>query len=504
MKLTNQQVNTMAKGDPEIAGYFHTLLSVIESQALQIANQDEQIARQSEQIATQAQKIEKLENRVQELERQLGQNSNNSSKPPSSDGYRKPANLRTSGGKKGAPKGHDGSTLRFVEQPDEIVFHSLSTCRGCSASLEAVANEAYEKRQVFDIPPPGVVITEHRAEKKCCPACGLRQSAPFPARVTAPTQYGDGFTAWMTYLHVYQLLPLERIAQLFADLTGYRPSEATLLSSLETMYQSLEYAEQMIRSELFRKLVVHSDETSCRIDGKNHWIHAVSDPRWTLLGVHRSRGSKAMDELTFMPLYTGTVVHDCYSSYFKDGYVFEHALCNAHLLRECQGIVEYDRHDWAAQMKDLLQNAWKTALAAREGQVPVAPDVILAYERRYDDILLKGESEWSQDIVRDKTGPKGRKIKSKAANLGERFKLHKRSILRFLWNVHIPFDNNQAERDLRMVKVKQKISGTFRTINGAKIFARLRSVVSTLIKQGRHILGSLTLALRNSFSFLAT
>jgi len=208
MELTPQYVNKICKGDQEIASYFNALLSVIDKQAEQ---------------------IEKLEKRVHELERQIGQNSNNSSKPPSSDGLRKPTNLRTPGGKKGGPKGHEGHTLRFAI-PDEVVIHSVTTCGRCSHTLDNVPAQNVERRQVFDLPPPRVAITEHWIHKKCCPYCGLVQQGHFPERVNAPTQYGDGFAAWTAYLHGYQLLPLERIAQLFEDLTSYRPSEATLLS----------------------------------------------------------------------------------------------------------------------------------------------------------------------------------------------------------------------------------------------------------------------------------
>lgn len=473
MKLTPEQVNTICKGDQEIAGYFNALLTVVSN----------------------------LEKRVHELERQLGQNSNNSSKPPSSDGLRKPTNLRTPGGKKGAPKGHDGTTLLSIDKPDEIIIHTLSTCTGCSSSLDTVKSQGYEKRQVFDLPPPRIWVTEHRAEKKCCPQCGLGQRASFPERINGLTQYGDGFTAWTAYLHAYQMLPLNRISRLFAELTGYGPSEATLLSSLQNMFSSLAEPEQTIRAQLLQKSVVHADETGCRIEGKTNWMHVISDPKWTLLGVHSKRGNQAMDELCFLPFYKGNVVHDCLAAYFKDHYSFGHAICNAHLLRECQGIAEHDGHEWAQRMKELLQESWKLAQASRHKQIPLDEDVIQAIKEIYDDILESGMIEWAQDSVKAKRGQRGRKAKSKAANLGERLMLHKASILRFLWDAYIPFDNNQAERDLRMVKVKQKVSGTFRTESGARIFARMRSVISTLLKQDSPVLFSLTNALRNQFSF---
>lgn len=473
MEMTPEQVLHISKGDVEIANFISSLL----------------------------QRIDVLEKRVHDLERQLGQNSSNSSKPPSSDGFRKPTNLRTPGGKKGAPKGHYGHTLRFAENPDEIVTHPLTTCTHCSASLEGVTSHDYEKRQVFDLPSPRVVVIEHRIEKKCCPHCGFESQARFPKDVIAPTQYGHGFGAWTAYLSVYQLLPLERIAQLFSDLTGYRPSEATLLSHLQRMSDSLEPAEQTIRERLLKSPLVHADETGIRVEGKTQWMHNVSNANWTLLGIHPKRGSEGMNSLGVLPFYRETVVHDCFTTYFKDIYSFKHALCNAHLLRECQGIAEYDGHQWPSRMKELLQDCWKLAKTSRQSEVPLTEQVIQTIRKRYDEILEDGKNEWVKDTVRAKTGPRGRKIKSKAANLGERFLTYKESILRFLWDDQVPFDNNQAERDIRMIKIKAKVSGSFRKEYGATMFARIRSVISTLLKQNRPILHSLAHAMHGTLEF---
>lgn len=475
MKLTPDQVMTICKGDQEIAAFVQTLLDTIEKQAA---------------------RIEQLENRVHELERQLGSNSNNSSKPPSSDGLRKPTNLRTPGGKKGAPKGHPGSTFRMVENPDEVVLHRLFCCPDCQHSLTEEESQTYEKRQVLELPSPRIVTTEHRAEKKYCSHCHRMQRASFPDHVKAPVQYGSSLAAWTVYLHAYQLLPLDRIAQLFEDLTGHRPSEATLLAMLETSHQAMEPVEQTITERLLGKAKLHADETGCRVEGKTQWMHVASDEAYTLLRFDAKRGATAMDAIGLLPRYAGTVIHDCMQAYFNTKYTFQHALCNAHLLRECQGIAQYDHHAWPLQIIDLLKESWRLARASREAETPMKPEVIQAIQTRYDAILESGKHEWELDVVRIKTGTRGRKIKSKAANLGERLSLHKEAILSFLWRPHIPFDNNQAERDLRMVKVKQKISGTFRTKDGAKIFARLRSVVSTVIKQKLPVLASLSRALQ--------
>jgi transposase len=473
MKLSPDQVLTICKGDPEIAAFVQSLLDMNEKQA---------------------ERIQQLENRIHELERQVALQSHNSSKPPSSDGLRKPTNLRTPGGKKGAPKGHPGTTLHFVTDPDHIIVCELTVCPDCSGSLADVASAGMEQRQVFDLPFPRMETTEFRAEKRYCAHCQRMQRAAFPARVTAPVQYGIGLTAWTVYLHAYHMLPLDRIAQLVKDLTTYRPSEGTLLSFLETAFDVLAPVEQTIEERLLKQVKVHADETGCRVAGKTKWMHVISDEAYTRLHVHAKRGGVAIDAIGILPRYTGTVVHDCMSGYFKERYPFKHALCNAHLLRECIGIAEHDGHKWAQQMTDLLKECWQLAVASRHRQMPLNPGVIDSLRKRYDTILEDGEREWTQDQVRTKTCTKGREIKSKAGNLGGRLSLHKEAILSFLWRPCIPFDNNQAERDLRMVKVKQKVSGAFRTEQGAKIFARLRGVVSTLIKQRLPVLSSLSQA----------
>lgn len=489
VKLTPNQVHTMSKGDPEIADYFNSLFHVIAEQA-------QQIERQNEQLEKQALKIEILEKRVHELERQLGSNSSNSSKPPSSDGLRKPVNLRTPGGKKGAPKGHRGETLCQVEHPDEVVVLPLHICPDCQSALTNSERKSVEKRQVFELPPPSVFVTEFQAEKAYCPHCRCMQRASFPESVKAPAQYGDSWAAWTVYLHAYQLLPLDRITRLFQDLTRHRPSEASLLSMLEKASKTLHPVEQTLIDRLQGSSTVHADETGCRVNGKTQWMHVVSNEKYTLLRFHSQRGSKAMDTHGFLPRYTGTVVHDCMQGYFKDHYTFGHALCNVHLLRECKGITEHDGHVWAKQMGELLKESWQLASASRQAKTPLSAAVIEGLLARYDTILEAGQLEWTKDPVRTKTGTRGRKIKSKAGNLGERLLLHKMAVLSFLWRPEIPFDNNQAERDLRMVKVKQKISGAFRTSAGADIFARLRSVVSTLIKHELSVLPSLSHSLR--------
>lgn len=480
MKLNSDQILDISKGDKEIAAFITMLAQTIEKQA---------------------QRIEQLETRVKELERQLGQNSKNSSKPPSSDGLRKPTNLRKSGGKKGAPTGHEGTTLRFTNTPDTITIHPILTCQGCQHPLENAPVLGYEKRQVFDLPAPRVVVTEHQTQKKVCLHCGCISQAAFPTKVKAPVQYGPGFAAMTAYLHGMQLLPLERIGQLLHDLTGMRPSEATLLGFIRDMSEAMEPVLTQIKGQLLNAPVVHADETGFRVEGRGHWLHVVSNPDWTLLDIHANRGKQAIEALGFLPVYSGIVVHDCFRTYFNADYSFEHALCNAHLLRECLGIEAYDRQHWATLMREFQQESWEVVKGARLTGIPLEEEVMHAMEQRYDDILAEGRPEWTRTESITPVSGKGRTKKSKAANLGERFQLHKEAILRFIRDEHVPFDNNQAERDIRMAKVKLKVSGSFRTLRYAEHFARIRSVISTLGKQRYPILLSLAFAFRRQFSF---
>jgi transposase len=475
--FTTDQVNAICKGDPEIAKHFHALLAIIDEQAKQ---------------------IQSLTQRVHELERQLNQNSNNSSKPPSSDGFRKlPKSSRVPGGKKGAPKGHPGYNLPFTDSPDKIVMHTPETCSNCHRSLEGALSLGCERRQEFDLPPLRLESIEHRTEERCCAYCHAVTKAEFPAHVTAPTQYGTHVRALAIYMNQYQLIPLDRTHQFFVDHFGNGPSEGTILHYIQSCSQLLLQAEQTIRERLLQSTMLHSDETGVRVKGKQHWMHTVSSQLYTLLHIHESRGLKAITDNGLLPLYRGRLMHDSLSMYFHDKFHFDHSLCGAHLLRECQGIIENDGHLWAIDMKQFLQNAWKYMKSVRDGTEVPNPEKIVDLGRRYDEILEEGRKEWGPP-KRSKM-KKGAQKKTKAANLGERFLAYKSYILAFLYDPRIPFDNNLAERDLRMVKVKQKISGTIRTTKGAEAFARIRSVISSLRKQSRPVLESLALALRGEF-----
>ncbi|MCC3377639.1 IS66 family transposase, partial [Cohnella sp. REN36] len=275
---------------------------------------------------------------------------------------------------------------------------------------------------------------------------------------------------------------------------GCRPCDKTLLSYLESASSKLKPVENTIRERLKESAVLHCDETGLRIQGTTNWVHVASNANYTLLTLHASRGSQGMQAGGILAAYDGIVVHDSYGAYFRNEFGFERQLCCAHLLRELQGITEYDNHRWSSRMKQLLQLSWKLACKYREQEKPLPEALLQRLQSQYDAILKHGAAEWQKDPVREKTGPRGRKVKSKAGNLAQRLLAHKAAILRFLSNPQVPFDNNQAERDVRMLKVKQKISGCFRTWEGAVHFARIRSVISTLIKRSHPILASLSSA----------
>jgi transposase len=480
MQMTYEQVLQICKGDAEIAAFFMGLL--IKNAELEA-------------------QIKELELQVKELKRQLDSKSNNSSKPPSSDGFRKPKSQRTSGGKIGGKPGHDGTTLCMVKTPDSVELHTPHTCEHCQASLQSAAPFREECRQVFDIPPVKIDITEHRVQYKVCPNCNKVNQGLFPIGVEASTQYGERVKSFVAYLSVYQLLPVERIQQLLKDLTGYCPSEATILSYLDKLNDAIIPVEATIREQLLKSEVLHTDETGARVQGKLHWIHSVSNEHWTLYNVHEKRGNPAMDAMNILPNYHSIVVHDCWVPYFKEHYQFEHALCGAHLLRECQGIIDYDKQSWAQAMQTLLKEAWHKAKQARLSNQSIPEPEQHQIEQTYDAIIAQGETENPVSSTLSCEKKRGRQAKTKAINLISRFAKYKQAILRFIHDPRVPFDNNQAERDIRMMKVKQKVSGTFRTMKGAEQFARIRGFISTLRKQNYDVLLSLIDVSQQKFNF---
>jgi transposase len=444
-------------------------------------------------IAAQAAEIAALRAHIAGLERRLGLNSSNSGKPPSSDGLKKPprvASLREpSGNKPGGQKGHDGETLRQVAEPDNIIDHYPQACAGCGSMLTPAMATGHSTRQVFDLPAPQPpIITEHRAHDCQCATCGARTRAAFPEDVNAPVQYGQRITAFVLYLLHYQLLPEDRLVELMRELFGVKLVAATIARMSRSYAKRLQDFVEAVRKGVAGAPVKHMDETGFRIGGKTQWLHIASTATLTFYRVCAKRGS-------LLANVVGTVVHDHWKPYYTMPGVL-HALCNAHHLRELKALIEIEKEDWARKMQQLLRRACR--VTNRDRGVALKPRLVERFERCYDTILAEGfafhETQLPLAPATTQGGHKhrGRMPRRTGHNLLLRLSTRKQDTLRFLHDPAVPFTNNQAERDGRMMKVKQKISGGFRCDASAADFAVVRSFISTAKKQGWDIIHALT------------
>jgi transposase len=462
-----------------------------------------------EDIATLRELLDKALNRISELEeqvarlaqenedlrRQLAKNSGNSSKPPSSDGLKKPAprSLRGKSGKKsGGQVGHRGDTLRQTSTPDFVERHEATHCSACQGALTAEMVKGVEKRQVFDLPAPRLEVTEHQAAVYCCDHCRAMTTAGFPDGVAAHVQYGPRMRAAAVYCNVQQLIPEDRVCQLLRNLFG-----ATSLCAASVTNWTRGAANKMglvvehILARLTEGGVRHLDETGLRVAGKLHWLHAVCDSAFTHYRIDAKRGAVP----TF--LTGGTIVHDHWKPYYAHmNGVDAHALCGAHHLRELKAIEEIEKEPWATEMSALLNSANQLRCTAQDqGETelpePVRQDIIAGYMA----ILAKGLSfHERQPPLAKSPGTRGRQARRPGHNLLLRLRDYRDDVLRFIADFAVPFTNNQAEQDLRMMKLRMKISGTFRTLEGAQVFADIRSVISTARKHRLNILETLTLS----------
>ena len=429
------------------------------------------------------------ESRIKELERQIKKNSQNSSKPPSSDGVRKPApkSLRTPSGKKpGGQPGHKGDTLLAVETPDTVVNLPVTRC-SCGEDLSLLPVTEHERRQVFDLPLPRLEVTEYCLDKVCCPACQKVIVAPAPPDVTAPTQYGLRFLSYLASLHQDQGIPLGRVCQISSDLFGAVVSEGTILQACQRLDQQLAPFVDHTRELLKISPVVHVDETSLRVDGRNAWCHVASTPRLTLLALHEKRGLEGIDALGVAPHVTGTLVSDFWGAYLSLSP--KHAFCNAHILRELKAISEFDRHRWASEMASFLLDLKEKTASRTSPASEVERQEILG---RFQALLSRAWIEAGRPLPRK---GRGRVKATPAQNLLRRLEEYSRQILAFAFDPAIPFTNNQAEQDLRMIKVRQKVSGGFRTQKGARLFLTIKSYTGTLRKRSRDVWTGLTNAI---------
>lgn len=436
--------------------------------------------------------IEKLEGRIEALEGQLKKNSQNSSKPPSSDGQKKPepkSQRERSGKRSGGQRGHQGYRLEPVSKPDYEVIHAVRACGHCQADLRGVGQQRLVKRQVFDLPEVRLEVTEHQAEEKTCPVCGHSTQAPFPAEVSQPTQYGPRFRAQLVYFHSGQFVPLGRTAEMVAGLYGQAVSEATILKAVQEAAQRVAPVNAAVKAYLIRtETPVHCDETGARVAGRLHWIHAASTPQATLYGLHARRGREGIDALGILPHRQGWCVHDNWAPYFD--YPVRHALCNAHHLRELTFIHEHYHHAWAADLRHHLARMKRTADAARAaGQPALWLDQIAFFTDRYLGLLTQAAHSLGPPL--EATGNR-RPKRSPAHNLLRRLFSRQRHVLAFIADLSVPFDNNLAERDIRLVKIQQKVSNSFRSFAGGAAFCAVRSYLSTARKNGLAALAALT------------
>lgn len=456
------------------------------------------IAENQKIIDQQAIRIVQLEERVKLLEERLNKNSRNSSKPPSTDNFAhekpKPKSQRVKSGKKvGGQEGHIGTTLKMVDNPDETELYKMEKCKNCGKDQRDIKVKDYEIRQVFDIPPVNIRVKEHRAEIKIC-TCGCINTADFPEDVKYPVQYGTRLTGLAVYLHDYQLIPYDRCCELLSDVCGCEISPATLIRAEKICFEKLEYFENEVKTLLSQSPVVNFDETGTRINGQRHWLHVASTGQMTYYMAHIKRGSEAMDDMEVLPGFTGTAVHDFWKPYFK--YDCNHSLCNSHLTRELTGIFENYNQPWANDMKALLLDAKKCVDETRATSDCLEPDQIIQFEKRYDEIAKIGIEENPAPIIPHcQSKKRGKKSQSKPKNLLDRFIGYKDDILRFIHDFDVPFENNQAERDVRMMKVQQKISGTFRSTQGADSFCRIRGYISSVKKNKLSVIDAIQDAL---------
>lgn len=426
-------------------------------------------------------RLDASEQRVKQLEDQLAKNSRNSSKPPSTDGFQKPEpkSLREKSARpSGGQPGHAGQTLAMVEKPDRTERHKVERCACCGRSLVDCKPDGIEKRQVHDLPPMRLTVTEHQAEIKLC-ACGHTNKATFPDGVNAPVQYGSGVKAAAVYLKNYQFLPYERTCELLGDFFGCPMSEGTLANLIGECHARLESPVQQIKEQIAQAQVAQFDESGSRVEKKLWWLHAASTSTATYYDIHPKRGSEAFDAIGILPTFIGRAIHDFWKPYF--GYGCAHGLCNAHHLRELVFVHEQHRQDWADTMIDCLLDIKAAVAQARPTADHLTKAQIGNFEARYQRILNQGYDQ--NPLAPAQAGKKrGRRKKTKPRNLIERLDEHRREALAFMYDFNVPFDNNLAERDIRMMKVQQKISGMFRSEDGAKAFCRIRSYISTARK----------------------
>ena len=426
------------------------------------------------------------------LEKNTTKTSANSSKPSSQN--EKDETALTHKGSKGKGKAETTQAADNTRTVETVTLSEVQVCDVCGSDLSKTPCHHYERRSKIDIVFEKVV--EHvDAEVKICPTCDTQVKGRFPADMPGPRQYGNGLKAYAIHLIIAQMVTLNRVQKSIKTLTGETLSEATLLKYVRRLHEALAPWEQSATEKLLKSLSIHVDETSMRADNAKHWIHVYSSGEITLKFLHRGRGKAAIEDINIIPLYGGVLIHDCLSAYLSYDHC-DHGLCGAHLLRELTFIVDAHSYAWAQQMRTLLQNTCKTV--SKRKQKKLTEPEYKKLQKRYRTILTQGAKELPA-IPEKPEGQRGRMAKSDAHNLWERFKAHESSILRFAKDGHVAFTNNRAERDLRMAKVKQKVSGCFRQVDMAQAYCRISSYLQTMANKGVNPLIAIQMALAGEF-----
>lgn len=466
------------------------------------------VSQLQEQVKQKEQRIEELESQLLkerlrnlELEKRLAKDSHNSSKPPSSDGYQRQTKRREKSQKiRGGQVGHQGHHLAQVPNPDQVVQHRPQQCQQCHEVLPQTAGVVKERRQIQDVPPLRLQITEHQLVEQQCPRCGACSQGTFPRGVDAAAQYGPNVQALAVYLSQFQLLPMARITELFADLKLGAVSEGSLVSWVREAAERLRPTQETLEGWLLQSRLAHVDETGGRIEGVLHWFHVLCTKWLTIYHWHRKRGQEAMDAIGLLPRFAGRLLHDRWKSY--DRYHCQHSLCGAHLLRDCLFVAEQEGQPWAQDMHDLLLDLGEVVKQARaHGHLALAPDVRNQRVAQYFEILRLGYQAYHQahpPSEQTTPGKRGRKKQDPGKNLLDALLTRAEEVLAFVDDLSVPFTNNLAERDLRMIKVQQKISGTFRSDAGATAFCTIRSYLATMRKQKRSMLDALAAVFQGS------